>query len=140
DVSDTLTAIIVKTGAVEVRGFDTVRGLYLITLPAGISVASAARLAAQLDGVAYAEPNYIVTADVVPDDPRFGEQWALQNTGQSGGTSGADIDAAAAWSLTSGSADVVVAVIDTGIDYTHDDLAANMFRNEADCNADGVDV
>src|SRR5438105_2157927 len=46
---------------------------------------------------------------------------------------------AEAWKVAQGSRTVVVAVIDSGIDYTHEDLAANMFRNEADCNTNGVD-
>jgi subtilisin family serine protease len=75
----------------------------------------------------------------VTNDPSFCDLWGLHNTGQVGGTPGADIHAPEAWNITTGSSDVVVAGIDPGIDYTHSDLAANMFRNEADCNADGID-
>lgn len=66
-----------------------------------------------------------------PHDPLFSEQWALDNHGQSGGKEGADISAALAWSLTSGSDKVVVAVIDTGVDYSHTDLASNIWVRPA---------
>jgi len=62
-----------------------------------------------------------------PQDPRFEEQWALDNHGQAGGKQGADIGAVRAWSVTTGDDDVVVAVIDTGVDYTHSDLANNIW-------------
>jgi subtilisin family serine protease len=136
-----LAQLLSTLGGVAVERFETVDGLYLIRLPDTLSVTSAGDLARQLDGIAYAEPNYILRTQAVPDDPNFvsGELWGLHNTGQSGGTADADIDAPEAWDITTGSSDVVVAVIDTGIDYTHPDLSANMFRNEADCNANGVD-
>jgi subtilisin family serine protease len=63
----------------------------------------------------------------------------LNNTGQTGGASDTDIDAPEAWNLTTGTADAVLAVIDTGVDYTHPDLASNMLRNTADCNTNGID-
>jgi thermitase len=66
-----------------------------------------------------------------PQDPLFAEQWALDNHGQSGGKEGADISAARAWSVTSGSDKVIVAVIDTGVDYTHTDLANNIWVRPA---------
>jgi subtilisin family serine protease len=85
--------------------------------------------------VEFVEPNYIVYADAVPNDPLFGELWGLQNTGQVilgfPGTPGADIGASSAWDLTTGSRDNVVAVVDTGIDYTHPDLAANVWSAPA---------
>ncbi len=102
--------------------------------------------------VAYAEPNYQIKLDdpiqkqsgspavaedllyrpgllplYTPNDPMFADQWALNNTGQGGGTAKADIDAIAAWAKSKGSAEVVVAVLDSGVDYTHEDLVSNMW-------------
>jgi len=66
-----------------------------------------------------------------PNDPLFGDQWALNNTGQGGGKANAHIDALKAWAKTRGSAEVVVAVLDTGVDYSHTDLAENMWIRPA---------
>ena len=90
-----------------------------------------ANLASNPD-VDYVEPNYIVTAEGVPTDTAFALQWGSYNTGQSvnggtAGTAGADIDAVSAWDVTKGSRSVVVAVLDSGLDYTHPDLAANVW-------------
>ena len=63
----------------------------------------------------------------------------LNNTGQSGGTASADIDATSAWNIATGDSNVIVAIIDSGVDYNHSDLAPNMFRNTADCNGNGID-
>jgi len=62
-----------------------------------------------------------------PNDPQFEQQWALNNLGQDGGKERADIDALKAWLTTRGSEKVVVAVLDTGVDYTHEDLVSNMW-------------
>ncbi|WJG10773.1 S8 family serine peptidase [Aliiglaciecola sp. LCG003] len=89
--------------------------------------------------VLYAEPNYIVKADLIPDDPQFGSLWGLNNTGQSGGVEDADIDAPEAWEISTGDSSIVVGVIDTGIDYTHEDLSANMWMNPGETPNDGID-
>jgi subtilisin family serine protease len=90
----------------------------------------------QLPEVEYAEPNYEIRlpdaidsplAPIRPKDPQFAQQWALANTGQRGGKEGADISAMFAWAKTTGSEKVVVAVLDSGVDYTHDDLANNIW-------------
>jgi len=88
---------------------------------------------------AYAEPDYIRHRLAVPNDPRFAEQWSLRNTGQTGGKAGADIGAVAAWDIRSDASNVVVAVIDTGIRTTHEDLAGNLWVNEAEIPGNGVD-
>ena len=80
-------------------------------------------------GIAYAERNYVVRAQVMPNDPSMGQLWGMHNLGQMGGLIDADIDAPEAWDLATGSNSVIVAVIDTGVDYTHPDLAANMWTN-----------
>ena len=90
----------------------------------------------------YAEPDFIAQtsgAPVIPNDTDFAELWNLHNTGQSGGVVGADVKASEAWSTTTGSTDIVVAVIDTGIDYNHPDLAANVWTNTAEIAGNGLD-
>jgi parallel beta-helix repeat protein len=100
--------------------------------------------------IEYAELNYIVSVDLVPNDPLYLLQWPLDNIGQnypaSGrynpppGTAGSDINAPEAWDITTGSYDVVVAVIDSGVDFTHRDIDDNMWVNEAELNGTaGVD-
>jgi len=89
--------------------------------------------------VLYAERNYVVQALAAPDDPRFPELYGLNNDGQTGGTPDADIDAVEAWDTSVGSSDVVVGVIDTGVDYTHEDLAANMWVNPGEIPGNGID-
>ncbi len=114
--------------------FKTVRGLEVIKLPRNLSIQEAIDLYEQDPNVLYAEPNYILrlTANAgltaTPNDPSFGSLWGLTK-----------ISAPSAWNNTTGSNNMVVAVIDTGIDYNHPDLAANMFHNTADCNSNGVD-
>ena len=89
----------------------------------------------------YVEPDFVVTANAAPDDLRFrdGTLWGLQNTGQDGGTAGADIDVVKAWDITTGTNSVVVAVIDTGIRYTHRDLAPNVWTNPGETPGNGID-
>lgn len=91
-------------------------------------------------GVEYAEPNYIVTIEANPNDADYALLWGLNNTGQTGGTVDADIDAPEAWDYLYGSwGDVVVAVIDTGVDYNHPELAGNMWVNPGEIPNDGID-
>jgi len=106
-----------------------------------------------LSDVSYAEPNvtiklddpiqkderygndgvfYKTTASLdAPNDPLFDQQWALNNPGGDGGKERADLDAIEAWKTTKGSEDVVVAVLDSGVDYNHEDLVGNMWIRPA---------
>ncbi len=106
-----------------------------VEIDKGVSLEQA--LAAYLadPDVAYAEPDYQVQVAVVPNDTFFNLEYGLHNTGQSGGTPGADIDAVRAWDITRGSTRVVVGVIDTGIDYTHIDLYQNIWINQQEIPA-----
>jgi thermitase len=104
---------------------------------------------ASLPEVDYAEPNEIIRVeppaaadtrarfistdlDGGPNDPLLNEQWGLVNTGQREGKSQADISALSAWSKTTGSERVVVAVLDSGVDYTHPDLMNNIWHRPPD--------
>jgi subtilisin family serine protease/fibronectin type 3 domain-containing protein len=116
------------------RAFSSVPGLRRVELAEGTSV-EAALFAYRADpSVLYAEPDYRVHLTVTPNDPQFDSLWGLHNTAQTGGTTDADIDAPEAWEATVGSGNTMVAVIDTGVDYTHPDLAANMWVNTAELN------
>ncbi|MEE4356943.1 MAG: S8 family serine peptidase [Desulfococcaceae bacterium] len=88
----------------------------------------------------YIEPNYKLNlVGTLPDDASFAQLWGLHNTAQTGGKEDADIDAPEAWELLTGNQETVVAVIDTGVDYTHPDLAANMWVNPGEIPGNGVD-
>ena len=105
-------------------------------------VARSKRLMAQIAALRatglfeYVEPDYIRSINAMPNDSAFtdGTLWALRNSGQSNGVAGADIGAMSAWDLTTGSTNVIVAVVDTGIRYTHQDLAAQVWRDPASTN------
>lgn len=89
----------------------------------------------------YVEPDWIKKAHLAPNDTAFadGRLWGLRNTGQNGGVAGADINATSAWNITTGTPFVIVAVIDSGIRYTHADLADNMWRNPGEIPGNGID-
>jgi subtilisin family serine protease len=89
--------------------------------------------------VEYVEPNYVLTADVLPNDTRFGELYAMRNTGQTGGTVGADIKAYLAWDQFTGDPNLKIGIIDTGVDYNHPDLAANIWTNPGEIPGNGID-
>ncbi|KGJ96382.1 S8 family serine peptidase [Colwellia psychrerythraea] len=104
-----------------------------------ISVKSALEKLNKNPAILYAEPDYIVSASLTPDDSSFSALWGMNNTGQTGGLDDADIDAPEAWDISTGSHDVIVGVIDTGVDHTHPDLMANIWTNSAEIPGDGID-
>jgi serine protease len=118
-------------------------GLNAYTVPVadGATVAQTVNQYRALANVLYAEPDYASSLDVTPQDPQFGDGtlWGMNNTGQSGGVNDADIDAPEGWDFGHDASSVLVAVIDTGIDYTHPDLAANIWTNPGETAGDGID-
>ena len=125
------------------RSFALVPGTsdqYVATVAAGTN--ASLDLANELHGspgVAFAHPNFVVNGWTASNDPVYGSQWNLHNTGQGGGTFDADVDAPEAWAVTSGSPDVVVAVLDTGIQLDHPDLADSIFVNAGEIPGNGID-
>ncbi|CAA9406185.1 MAG: Serine protease, subtilase family [uncultured Rubrobacteraceae bacterium] len=106
----------------------------VVDLPRDLSVAEGVRQYEDSPDVAYAEPNFKLQPTEVPNDPRFGELWGLDNTGQTGGTVDADVDAPEVWGTTKGSPEIVVAVIDEGIDVNHPDLRENVWINQEEAS------
>jgi subtilisin family serine protease len=120
-----------------------VPGLQLVQVAQGQSTADAERALERNGEVLYAEPNYYRRAFLRPNDPSFGSQWAFENVGQFGGLPGADINAVAAWDITTGSPSTVVGVVDTGVALDHPDLAGASWANPGESGAgregNGVD-
>ena len=123
--------------------------LLRLQLPQGIELAEAIA-AMKSDGrVAYAEGNQVIRLEDVQNHGEVSgpndldsKLWGLNNTGQDGGKAGADISALKAWEVTTGDNSAngpLIAVIDTGIDYNHPDLKANMWVNTGEIPGDGID-
>ena len=117
-------------------------GLNLVRLNGRLSVEQAVSAAQSDPRVEYAEPNYLYEASATqPNDPRFSEEWGLLNPFASlaAGSTPADIGATRAWDITTGSDNMVVAIIDTGVDISHEDLAANIWTNPNEIAGNGND-
>ncbi len=115
------------------------RGVQLVTAGPGQSVRAAEAELERSAEVVYAEPNLIRRLQAVPNDPFFANLYGLHNTGQTvagfSGTPDADIDAPEAWNVTTGSAQVVAGVVDSGVDVGHPDLAASIWANSGESGA-----
>ena len=118
-------------GAVLGQALSLVPGLYEVDLT-GLSVANAVAAFQANPNVISAEPDYLVASAGTPNDPLFNQQWGLQNTGQSGGLAGLDIKAVQAWGVTTSASNVIVSLIDTGVDYNNADLYQNIWINQAE--------
>ncbi len=125
-------------------------GILRVRLRGPLTVEKAVQKLRQNLAVEYAQPNHLFRTLAAPNDPNFKKQWALNNTGQKitvnffmyiYGTPDADIDWLEAWNSfgTSPAAETVVVVIDTGVQYTHPDLATRMWKNSGEVAGNGVD-
>ncbi|MGK7910222.1 MAG: S8 family serine peptidase [Synechococcus sp.] len=104
------------------------------------SVKQAVAQYGQFPAIEYMGPNLpVYSSGRVPSDERFGEQWALENTGQTGGTPDADIDASAAWDIRTSTQEILIGVIDSGVDYNHPDLKNNIWVNPGEIADNGMD-
>ena len=134
-----LDGVSAKLGAVPSGGISR-SGLRRMKISSDLSEEEAARLLLENAGdlVDYAEPNYLIYAQNSPDDPRFGELYALHDTSQGGIQGSADVGAVEAWDIQMGT-DLAVAVVDSGVDYLHEDLAANIWTNRGEIPGNGID-
>jgi subtilisin family serine protease len=130
----TLRALHNRFSCKELQTFERFPGIQVLSIPEGATVADCISRYEQSGSVEFAEPDYIRHIDATPNDPKYldGTLWALNNSGQNGGTPHADIDAPEAWSVLTSASNIVVAILDTGIRYTHEDLASNVWTNPTD--------
>jgi subtilisin family serine protease len=113
-------------------------GIHKVKLPADMTVDQAVAIYRSDPDVLYAEPNYRYRLLALPNDTEIGRLWGLVNDG-TGGTMDADMDADQAWDLETGSRDIVVAVVDSGVDANHPDLAANIWTHPGEVPDNGID-
>jgi len=122
------------------NGLDRV---FVLTFDPSADVSSIVTALRARSDVEYAEPNYFVVTDTIPDDPSFSQQWALRNYGFYVGdyisTPDADIKANQAWEITLGDPNVIVALTDTGVDQAHPDLANSIYTNAGEIPGNGID-
>ena len=126
--------VLSRHGIKVIKRYKRISGLYLVSLRPGLAVETAIEELKAEPFIEYAEPNYIVEFDsacpapCIANDPKYIDQWGLAN-----------IRAEEAWATTTGSPDVVVAVLDSGIDYHHPDLAENIWVNPSEIPGNGID-
>lgn len=134
----TLDSLVAETAPAGWSATSLGDGFYSLATP-GAGVDRVSFWAGDAPGIVFVEPDFVLAPTRAANDPSFSQLWGLSNTGQSGGLADADIDAPEAWSITTGSRSVVIAVIDTGVDVSHPDLAANIWRNPGEIPGNGID-
>lgn len=122
-------------GTLLTNSLSLVPGLFQVDLPQGLSVEQAIQAYAHNPQVISSQPDYYLETTSLPNDPLLNQQWSFVNKSNPTST----INAASGWDKTTGSGRTIVAVIDTGVDYTHPDLAANMWRNSGEIPGNKID-
>jgi subtilisin family serine protease len=114
--------------------FHGIGSLQVLAVPKGETVQSLIAYYEQSGLVEFAEPDYLLYGNLTPNDPKYGDGtlWGLNNYGQNSGTVDADIDAPEAWDVLATASNIVVAILDSGVRSTHEDLASNMWVNPLD--------
>jgi len=130
-----------KVGARVEKKFPALGGIQILKIPKGGDLGKAMAELRASGAYEYVEPDFVVHADNSPNDPDFtsGAQWGLHNTGQNSGVADADIDAPEGWDARTDATTAIIAVIDSGVRYTHEDLATNMWRNPGE-SGDGKET
>src|SRR6266545_4647100 len=136
-----LEALATLLGAQILQSYPEIGDLEVLHVPSTSSVTDLSAIYQASGLVEYAEPDFQVSALAVPNDFRYndGSLWGLHNTGQFGGLPGADIHAQDGWDVQNSAANIIVAVIDTGVRSTHEDLANNMWNNPGEIAGNGLD-
>lgn len=128
DLLEEDSASLIREAGMRMRRHLKGGGHLVVSLPRGVSIDQALAWFRGRPGVQYAAPNHLIYVQDTPNDSRFLEQWGLEK-----------IQAVAGWNIAHASSEVVVAVIDTGVDYHHTDLAANIWENLGEIPGNGVD-
>jgi len=117
-----------QIGATVLEEFEEVDGLQLVQIPGNISLQDALAKYNENPNVIYAEANYVYKEESIPDDKYYDYQWGLSQ-----------INAPLAWNITTGSSNVIIAIVDSGIDLNHPDLKANIWINPGEIPGNGID-
>lgn len=138
---ENLTQLHAKSGRRMLRRYGWMGGLQVVQLAPGEKVGEAILRYRSSGLVEFAEPDYKLHSLATPNDPEFkrGTQWSFYNSGAAGGKAGSDIQAVLGWDTLSSASNIVVAIIDSGIRYTHEDLAENMWVNAGEIPENGID-